>query len=269
MKCMKSKTLFTLAMAAGWLSAWASAASAQLAEYYIGIDNRTAPFTAPAGDGGGAYPDNPNYNRLTLLLNHGDHYHGIGAYTYTGPAATPVLNDTSSNNRLPETYSGQSPLPLLPGAGLYAGKKTSQEVLGLTYSDLEMRNTQSLAGVDDILFNSSANRWKAAFDAAHIHIELLSVSSPDLKVGSATNPNAFAFGDAHLGDGNEIFSFTPVLWVDATAPAGSYWAEFQLTDLSGNFGNSGRFFIDVQNVPEPTNLALGGLALLGVVMKRR
>ncbi len=160
-------------------------------------------------------------------------------------------------------------MPLLPGTGLYAGKKTTQEVLGVHYSNLEMRNIQSLVGVDNTLLNSSENRWNAAFDAAHIHIELLSVSSPHLNVGSATNPNAFAFGDVHLGDGDEIFSFTPVLWVDETAPAGSYWAEFQLTDLSGNFGNSGRFFIDAHNVPEPSSFALGGIALLGLVWKRR
>jgi hypothetical protein len=264
---MKSRYLSMAALAL-MLLAGVPSVQAQLAEYYIGIDNRTMPFNAPAGLGGGAYPNNPNYNRLTLLLNHGDHYHGIGAYTYTGAVATPTLNDTSSNNRLPETFSLQAPLPLLAGSGLYAGMKTSQEVLGLAYSDLEIRNAHSLAGVDNILYNSSSNRWNAPFDAAHIHMELLSVSSPHLKVGSATNPNAFQFGDVHLGDGDEMFSLTPVLWVDGTAPAGDYWAEFRLTDLSGAFGNSGRFFIDVRNVPEPGSLALAGLSLICLAFKR-
>jgi hypothetical protein len=265
---MKSRT-FTILLAGLALLVGIQAVEAQLAEYYIGIDNRTTPFTAPIGDGGGAYPSNPNYNRLTLLYNHGDHFHGIGAYTYTGTAASPVLNDTNANNRLPETYTGQDPLPLSPGSGLYAGLKTTQASLAVTYSDLEIQNIHALAGVDNVLYNSSTNRWNAAFDAAHIHVELLSVSSPHLKVGSADNPNAFQFGDAHLGDGDEIFSLTPVLWVDGMAPAGDYWAEFQLTDLSGAFGNSGRFFIDVRNVPEPGSMALAGLALIGFAFKRR
>lgn len=262
---------FYLAVSAAILTAvgLASTASAQLVEYYIGIDSRTTPFNAPAADGGGTYPDNPNLNRLTLLYNHGDHYHGIGTYGYTGPAVSPTLVDTNANNHLPEISTGQAPLPLLPGSGLYAGQKTTQEVFGVEYSNLEIRNVHSLAGVDDILFNSSANRWNSPFDAAHIHFELLSVSSPHLNVGSVTNPNALAFGDVHLGDGDEMFSFTPVLWINETAPAGNYWAEFRLTDLSGAFGNSGRFFIDVRNVPEPTGFVLAGLAVVGMLARRR
>lgn len=238
----------------------AAHAQADLAEYYIGIDNRTAPFSAPPSLGGGTYPDNPNFNRLTLLFQHGDHFHGIGTYRYTGPAATPTLEDTNANNRLPETYTGQPPLPLVPGTGLYAGKNMTKHIVGLEYSDLEMRNVQSLAGFpplspEDILFNSSGGRWSSPFDTAHIHLELLSVSSPHLNVGTLTNPHALPVGgDIHVGDGDELFSFTPVLWVDASAPLGNYWAEFRLIDESGFYGNSGRFFLDVRQewrVPEP------------------
>jgi len=264
-----------LAAVAAIAACFAASAQAQLAEYYIGIDGRTTPFNAPAADGGGAYPDNPNFNRLTLLFQHGDHYHGIGAYRYTGPAAAPILDDTNANNRLPETYTGQPPLPLVPGAGVYAGKNMTKHLLGVEYTDLEMLNVHSLSGFpslsdETILFNSSGGRWNSPFDAAHIHLELLSVSSPHLNVGTLSNPHALSVGgDIHVGDGDEMFSFTPVLWVDAAAPVGNYWAEFRLVDESGAFGNSGRFFFDVRQVPEPTAVSLGATALAVVTAMRR
>ncbi|MGD9633231.1 MAG: all3515 family Zur-repressed PEP-CTERM protein [Pirellulales bacterium] len=248
-------------------------ASAQLAEFYVGIDSRTAPFSAPVADGGGAYPDNPNSGRLTLLFNHVDHFHGLGTYRYVGPAASSVLDDTSANNRVPEISTGQAPLPLVPGSGAYAGKNVTLHLAGVEYSDLELRNVQSLAGVDEVLFHSSTDRWSGAFAAADVHLKLLSVSSPHLNVGSLTDPAALPVGgDVHLGEGSELFSFTPVLWVALAAPAGDYWAEFQLVDESGTYGNSGRFFIDVRHaVPEPASLLmfLGGVSIVGLNLRRR
>lgn len=256
---------------AGYLNS--SVACAELAEFYVGIDSRTTPFAAPAASGGGNYPDNPNYNRLTLLYNHGDHFHGIGAFRYTGPAASPTLEDTNANNRLPEISTGQAPLPLLPGSGVYSGKNTTAHISGVEYSNLGLQNVQSLGGVDEVLFHSSSDRWSGAFDDAHIHLKLLNVSSPELHVGSPTDPFAFTVGgDVHLGDGDEQFAFTPVLWVENGTPIGNYWAEFQLIDLSGTFGDSGRFYFDVRNVvPEPGSLVmfLGGVSIVGLNLRRR
>lgn len=228
-----------------------------LAEYYIGIDNRTAPFSG--------YPDNPNFGRLTLLYAHGNHYHGIGTYAYSGLPESPVLQDTSGNNRLPEISSGQPGIPLVPGSGVYAGKRTTAAQPGVPFSDLEMRNVHSLVGVDDVLFNSSSNRWNADFAGADVHLKLVSVSDPALHVGTLTDPFALSVGgDLHVGEGDEHFSFMPVLWVDSSAPIGNYWAEFQLVDGSGTYGDSGRFFMDVSVVPEPSALILGGMGLVGL-----
>ena len=136
-----------------------------------------------------------------------------------------------------------------------------------------MLNVQSLGNegaVGDVLLNSSSGRWRSPFDIAHIHIELLSVSSPELNVGTPSNPFALSVGDdIHVGDGDEMFSFTPVLWVDAAAPVGNYWAEFRLVDENGVFGDSGRFFLDVRQVPEPASVGLIATAMVGFLTLRR
>ncbi len=250
-----------LALAAG--ASFPSAAQAETDDrLFIGVDGRTLPFTG--------YPDNPNYGRLTLLYAHGDHYHGLGAYRYVGPTGAPVLEDTNANNRLPEISSAIAPLPLSLGSGAYAGKLHSK-ASSYPYSDLELRNVGELEAVDPVIFNSSAGRWSVPLDGADIHLKLLSVSSPWLRVGSLTDPLALPVGsDVHLGEGDDFFSFTPVLWTDAGAPVGNYWAEFQLVDEAGVFGNSGRFFVDVR-VPEPTSwaLAAAGSAAVGLALGKR
>lgn len=248
----------------------AQAASA-VGTYYIGLDNADT-ITYQGSDYVGMA--NPNKGRLSMLLAHGNHYHGIGTYDYTGPANAAVVTDTNGNNRLPETYTTLPPVSLKPGSGAFLGKFRSglesdlpQDV---AYGDFKIQNVHSLSGVDDVLYNSSGNRWNALFASAHIHISLLSATDGlNIALGNTPTQSLTVGGDAHLGDGFENFEFLPTFWVDGDAAIGStYTAEFMLNDVSGNFEDSGRFFVDVQVVPEPLScalLAVGG----GAVMMRR
>lgn len=264
-----------LAVAAGMVSS----ASAELIEYYIGVDSRSDGFNAPSAEGGGTYPDNPNLNRLTFLYQHGNHFHPIGAYSYSGPAATPTLNATNSNNRIPEGYTLQPPLVLTPGSGAYAGKLASSVMPGVDYSDLEVRSIHSLDGFaagspEAVLRGSSTGRYAGSLDGSHIHVELVSITD-GLSVGVGTQPGAMttAGDDWHVGDNEELFSFTPVFWTDAGAVPGTYSAEFRLTDLAGAFGDSGSFFFDVAvpaaPVPEPGTLVLIAAAGMALVVGRQ
>lgn len=244
--------------------------------YYVGADGRSTPFNAPDADGGGAYPANPNHRRLTLLRYHGDHFHGIGAYAYTGPAATPQLKDTNANNRLPETYTGFPPISLLPGTGDWAGTfrtgMPSGQAQDVEYGNWEIRNVHSLAVDDPITYNSSGGRWNSPFADAHIHLELVSLS-PGLHVAFGDTPSSDLTqpgDDWHLGDGDEMFSLTPTFWVDDAAPlGGTYSAEFRLTNTRSSSTDSGRFYVDLQVVPEPATSTLAAVALLGLVGYRR
>jgi hypothetical protein len=244
-------------------SAWGSSS---VGTYFIGVDGSdTVTFGTYSG------LENPNQNRLTLLFHHGNHFHGIGTYSYEGPVEAATVTDTNSNNRLPEGYTGLPPISLQPGSGAYAGTFRSglpstlpQDV---EYGDLKMRNVHSLAGVDDTIYNSSGGRWNGAFDSAHIHLELHS-ATPGLKIALGSTPvDGLPVGsEIHVGDGDEMFSVLPTFWVAGDTPIGStFTAEFQLDDVANIYGKSGRFFLDFQVVPEPAAamlLAVGGLSVL-------
>jgi hypothetical protein len=265
----KMRRLFSLvAMLA--LLASAHQVRADIVSYYVGIDAN------PGLTGTYAAHPNTNQDRLTLLFHHGNHYHGIGTYSYSGDPVTPTTNDTNANNRIPEIYTGMLPLSLRPGSGAWAGTfrsgLPSSAEQDLEYGNLEFRSVHSLSSEDPTTYNSSSGRWNDPFDAAHIHLELVS-KSPGLKVAFGVTPVdqlANPGDDWHMGDGDELFSITPIFWVDDTATVGStYYAEFKLTDDSGAFGDSGRFYFDFQAVPEPASAAILGAAAIGLVGLRR
>lgn len=120
----------------GFLLVFSSRVNALNGEFFIGIDEQTI---ITSGDYAGL--SNPNEGRLTFLFAHPSeddpshsHYHGIGSYSYSGSIDNPLINLTNTNNRIPETFSGQPALPLLPGSGVHAGHLTSQQIPGLEYS---------------------------------------------------------------------------------------------------------------------------------------
>ncbi|HYO82451.1 MAG TPA: all3515 family Zur-repressed PEP-CTERM protein, partial [Bryobacteraceae bacterium] len=217
---------------------------------------------------------NPNAGRLTLLLSHGDHFHAIGAYSYSGPAAAPVVNPTSSNNRIPEPFSAEPPLPLSLGTGLYRGKLVNAPGAS-EYSDIDFGSIEELASFapgspEHTLLNSSAGRWSSSLSGAVIALELLSIT-PGLNVGTAANMDIFSSATYYaIGSGDNI-DFRPVFWTEATAPLGRYSATMRLVDLrnSGALLPSGEFTFDFAAVPEPATMGLMGAGLAAVLAGAR
>lgn len=178
-------------------------ASAEFKNFYIGLDSaEKLSFGTYTG------LDNPNKGRLTFLYAHtfpetpaDNHYHGIGAYSYTGDVASPTVIPTNANNRIPETYTAQPPLTLSAGSGAWAGKLVSQESAE-HYSDLHVGSVWELstaaAGTPEaILFNSSAGGYSSSLDGSEIWLELVSKSS-GLHVGAGAVTDILSNpGDTH------------------------------------------------------------------------
>lgn len=263
----------------------AVSAQAVSTEFFVALDARQV---IPTGTYAGL--TNPNAARLTYLVAHtdpanpsGNHFHAISSYSYMGPAGSPTVLSTNSNNRIPEIFTGQAPLPLLAGMGMHAGRLISQAIPGLEYSNLHLDSIQSLAGFapmspEGFLFHSSGDRWVDLLTDAEIALELVSIS-PGLQVADVTGAVLLSRpGDTYvLGDGNSL-SFTPVFFVEAaTAGVGStYAAEFRLRDVSTVAGHtpfleSGTFSIDLVATPEPSTLTLCllGCGTLGLLARRR
>lgn len=237
--------------------------------FFIGIDGRQ---TIAGGDYDGK--PNPNYNRLTWLFDHSasssPHYHGIGTYSYVGPAGLPVSIDTNANNAIPESYTLLPPIGLHPGTGMYAGALRSVSDDGSLYSFLGSKSTASLAGfaegtVGFDLYNSSSGRYTDSLAGIEVGLQLIS-HTYGLRVGTETDVNVFDGGDiVSLGGGDSI-DFKPVFSVLAGAPSGIYTAGFRLVNLTdgSSIMDSGRFYVNFAPVPEPETYALVALGLLAV-----
>ncbi|CUQ68038.1 all3515 family Zur-repressed PEP-CTERM protein [Candidatus Nitrospira inopinata] len=256
--------------------ALAQGVESQAVEYYVGIDGRAV---IPTGTYAGL--DNPNYGRLTFLYAHlnetdptRNHYHGIGAYTYSGPADAPVINPTNANNRIPETYTAQPPLPLFPGEGVHAGLWVSRPVPGLEYSLLEWAPTDrirdaELGSPEHYLFHSSGGRWTQSLEGTRLALQTVGLT-PGLRVMDQTGTTIFTGpGQTYvLGEGDR-FSFFPTFYT-VLADESRYTASFRLIDLNGGAGHSGIFHFDFRPVPLPAAVWLmgAGLASLGLLARR-
>lgn len=253
------------------LAAIPAMSGAVIQEYYVGVDQRPQ-----ITSGTYAGQPNPNQGRLTFLFAHPDeanppsnHFHGIGAYSYTGDIPGHVVQPTNANNRIPEIYTGLPPLTLHPGDGQFDGKLVTKAT-DEEYSDLSLRPIHDLAGFGDgapetYLYNSSGGGYQTPLTNLRLGLELVSLSA-GLHVGMDGMMDVVD----QIGDTHEIgaFPFEPVLWADENAGPGTYSASFRLRDLSGGFSDSGTFHFDVQVVPEPATLTMLACGVALVTLTR-
>lgn len=220
-----------------------------LAGYYLGRDTLTALNS-------GAYIDlaNPNVGKSTLLLQHGNHYHGIGAHSYSGTKPAVTITDTNANNRIPEISSLEAPLALTLGSGSLYGDKLIAKRSDSGYSNLSFQFVDALDGkavgsVEEILFNSSAKRWNTLMKGSELGLQLIS-ATPGLFIGDDKATEILTVGKIIGGDflNNR---FKPVFWVAKNAPIKTYTAEFRVVDLKDASKNGGRFYFDFTNAAEP------------------
>lgn len=263
----------TVALVAG-MAQGAAAAAVGGAGYMIARDK-----LATLVSGVYAGQANPNFGRLTLLYNHGDHFHPIGIYSLSGPAGAPTILETNGNNRLPEISSLQPPLALTPGTGAYAGKLVSTGNSAIEYGDLRMVAFDVL--LDDapgspeaILANSSNGRYRSSLAGTRVGLQLVSTTS-GLNLGDPSTPSLFSVGSTiEIGVGANT-DFTPVFWVDAASAPGTYSAALRFVDLGVNgapLSLGGVFNLDFAvpaPIPVPAAAWLMGSAIVPLLLRRR
>jgi hypothetical protein len=215
--------------------------------------------------------ENPNFGRLTLLYNHGNHFHSIGRFG-GGP------------NRLPE--GTRAPITLFSGSGDMEGRFVSKRYddgsPSAEYSDLRFESIRSLSGFDagtpeSILFNSSSRRWvsgpehpdparQLSLEGSLVALEVVSLSAGlHASIGDQV---ASTTGDRlELGAGDTLSSLLSFFTDTGIAPLTNLTATFRLIDLSTStaLGGSGDFRFELQTIPEPGSIALVGVGLLCLI----
>lgn len=263
--------------------------------FHVGYDNSElvnfGPYTGAT---------NPNYQRLTFLLSHTfvdnatrNHFHRIGAYSYTGDPLNPTPG-FSGNNRVPEPYQQDDGLSLLAGSGVFDGKLIS----GLgpdarPWDEIEQEyGDTTIAPIDEMfqydgatdpdgeyefhpghyLLNASGGAYKQSVADVTVGLKLVGLT-PGLTIHDGAGSVVMdAVNDIEtLGTGTD-WSFEPVFAIDASSPIGStYEATFILQDLSTTptYGDSAEFTFSFITVPEPSTVMLGALSLALAPLRRR
>ena len=243
-------------------------------EFYITVDGRN-PLTF------GTYTglENPNLGRLTLLFAHwnqempeNNHFHSIGSYSYEGPVESPTVTTTNTNNRIPESYTGQAPVTLQEGTDSLAGKlvssKTDEHYSDLTFLSIHDLKPAAEGTPEGIMYASSGGGYSSTtMDGMNLAIEIVAMS-PGLFLGTE---QLSAPGERLTIGGESDLPYSPVFWTEGDAAPGHYSAEFKLVDLSGTFPDSGTINFDFAVVPEPcsSSLLLFGVAAAGIALRRR
>lgn len=264
--------------------------------FHVAVDNDPL-----IGFGTYAGLDNPNYQRLTLVLSHTfvdnatiNHFHRIGAYSYTGGLTNPVPG-FSGNNAVPEPYQGDDGLSLLAGSGVFEGKMISglgpvrfpNDEIEQEYGNTTIMPINNLYQYDNLpdpdgeyefhpghyLLNGlNGPAYNESVADVTVGLKLVGLS-PGLTIHDDSGAIVMDAVDESvvLGPGAD-WAFEPVFAIDGSAPLGStYEATFVFEDLSPSpvYGDSAEFTFSFIAVPEPTTALLGLVAMAGVVSRRR
>ncbi|QDV36506.1 all3515 family Zur-repressed PEP-CTERM protein [Tautonia plasticadhaerens] len=206
---------------------------------------------------------NPNFDRLTFLFNHGNHFHSIGRFG-GGP------------NQLPESYVGGR-ITLAEGFGAMAGRFVSVRYHNADpaseYSDLRVASIHTLADApvgseEEVLYNSSAGRWSdLPLDGAMVALEVVELSEGLNATFGDGSEVATGVGDRLTLGAGDSFTGPLQFFTDlGVAARTGLSATFRLIDVNAGSPllGSGDFRFDFATVPEPGSAVLVGLGLAGL-----